>query len=118
MTALHYLHIRVADQDDNIARLLLKHGANVNVQNKDGISPLHYLLYNISGETSLNAARLLLQFGAKCDQKDQKGNTPLHLATERGDVNVARLLLEFGAKCDLKDQKGNTPLHLLLKEAM
>lgn len=61
----------------SIAKLLLENGAQVNVQDKFGNTPLH----RAASQGHLDIIRLLLsQKGVRVDMNDQEGNTPLHVS--------------------------------------
>ena len=98
----------------DVARLLLEHGAVVNVQDNNGATPLH-----VSAEVgTVEVARVLLEYGANIGAEDKKGRTPLHetagdqtYGVDYGRVEVARVLLEHGANVAAKDDKGKTPMH-------
>jgi len=86
---------------------LLQEGAAVNVQDKDGMTPLH--LAAQSG--SVVVTELLLRNGASARMTNSKGLTPLHYASARsGGAPVAELLLQAGAS--VRDPSGWTPLHV------
>ena len=98
----------------NVARILLEHGAVVNVQDNNGATPLH-----VSAEVgTVEVARVLLEYGANIGAEDKIGRTPLHetagdqtYRVDYGRVEVARVLLEHGANVAAKDGKGKTPMH-------
>ena len=93
-------------------RLLLRAGADPNIPNRYGRTPLFWVVMN--GETEL--VRLLLQAGADGNAADRYGATPLTFAAESGSVEIAEALLSAGADVNpvpstlptLYD--GNTPL--------
>jgi ankyrin repeat protein len=63
-------------------------------------------------------ADLLLDAGAALDSRDEMGNTPLHLNAFWGpDDGAASRLIEAGADVNAANHEGNTPLHraVLLK---
>lgn len=84
--------------DTNIAELLLSHGADVNVRDGDGQTPLHFAVQ----QGQLQAVEWLLKHGAEFNARDAKGKTPLGLLHgRRGRVirpDVAALLQRSGAK--------------------
>ena len=90
-----------------IGRLLLEHGAEVNIQNRFRWTPL--LLAAESGQ--LEVAKLLLEHGAKVDINDGWKCTPLHRAVTNGQVEFAELLLKHGAEVNIQNYDGRTPLH-------
>ena len=85
---------RHPDRVIRLTQLLLKHGADVNAQNKDHETPLH-----LASRLRLHQmARFLLNHGAKVDVMNSEGKTPLQLATRRKGKAMRRLLSEYSAK--------------------
>lgn len=102
-----------------VARLLLKHGAQINLPGRYLIQTVSDLLpRSIDGPPLLIAisqqqyemARLLLQSGADANMASSKGFTPLHMATQTGNIGLVRELLLCGAAVNAPDGNGNTPL--------
>jgi ankyrin repeat protein len=98
----------------NIARLLLKHGADVNERTGKDMghsTPLHLA----AQYGRIEVAHVLLQHGADVGTKDGNGSldgsTALHQAAESGNVEVVRMLLQHGADVGTKDGNGRTALH-------
>jgi hypothetical protein len=87
---------------------LLIEGANVNVQNKFGRTPLHL----VASYDYFEIAKVLIANGANVNAQDKNGWTPLHEAAFWGCMNVVKLLIENGANVNAKNKFGNTPLHL------
>ena len=81
-------------KDGSTLRLLLDHGADINVQNRVGRTPLHRASFN----GALEVVRLLLEHGADVEAKNIVGETALQEAADRGHDNVVKLLREHGAK--------------------
>lgn len=72
--------------------MLLQAGADVNLQDKWGISAL--MIAASTREGSVDLVRLLLDAGATVKVQDRDGRTPLSLAADRGHSTIVRLLLE------------------------
>lgn len=137
-TSLHEI-ITHECQFTEVARILLKFGANVNTRDLHGDSPLHSaLLYhnadnillllrhgadlemqNNGGRMPIHVAdevetlKLVLQNGGKPDAQDRVGNTALHYATVSKDKERISLLLDSGADVNVQNKAGSAPLHLV-----
>ena len=90
--ALHYTFMD-GDEFIKISESLLKSGADLNVQDKDGWSPLQAAVV----QDSMRISNLFLKYGADPNHVDGFGNTPLNIAISNLNVELVRLLLEFGA---------------------
>ena len=89
-----------------MAKLLVENGADVNVQNNQGLTPLHYV-------ENYETAELLLSHGADLTIADNLGRTPLHSCF--GDVeywpDIAKLYIDNGADINAVDSNGYILLH-------
>ena len=88
------------------ARLLLQHGADPNLADNDGDSPL-IVAAMASGDAGRGVAALLLDAEAEIDHQNKNGEVALHFACQNSNVEVAKLLLERGADKDLRDNDGD-----------
>jgi len=79
---------------------LIKHGANVNVKDKKGVTPLHLA-------ENMDVVRLLVKHGADVNATDDGGQTPLHNCKKK---DIAQLLIKHGANVYAKNKVGETPL--------
>ena len=89
-------------------RKLIDAGADVNVINKDGSTPLLIALLNRQTEI----VKLLLKAGADVNKASHYGLTPLHSASASGQIEVVKLLLAAKADVNKAPHNGPTPLHL------
>jgi hypothetical protein len=80
--------------DGSVVRLLLEHGADINVQNHFGRTPLH----RASFRGALEVVRLLLGHGADVEAKNNIDKTALQIAADEGHDDVVELLREHGAR--------------------
>lgn len=60
----------------------MHHGANIHVQDKNGLSPLHIA----AREGFRNLANVLIYNGSDVNMPDRYGKTPLHWASENGKL--------------------------------
>ncbi|XP_067353395.1 caskin-1 isoform X3 [Channa argus] len=81
---------------------------NVNIQDADGLSPLHHAA--LSGNKELIS--LLLEAQAAVDIKDHKGMRPLHYAAWLGKTEPMKMLLKAGSSVNGQSDEGQIPLHL------
>jgi len=82
-----------------IARALLDHGANPNVENDQGEAPLHVVSQGkYDQKHGVLIARLLLERGADVNASDKDQYTPLYSASYFGRLEIARVLLNHVAK--------------------
>ena len=97
--ALH-LTVRSGAAPD-LAPFLLTHGADVNLANQRGQTPLHLAAGRKDEGRSL---RVLLEEASKSEIKpnvnvqDHNNHTPLDIALSRGSLSAVRLLKEYGAE--------------------
>ncbi len=133
------LAIAVDKGHDNICRLLLEHGANIECRDEYLMTPLviaavwgwgviaRLLLesgadphtQSVGEETPLiraawvghkEIARLLLDKGVDPNHKSEIGKAALSYAAQQGHVDIVALLLERGADIDTRDSASRTPL--------
>ncbi|XP_062243725.1 caskin-1-like isoform X1 [Platichthys flesus] len=81
---------------------------NVNIQDADGLSPIHHAA--LSGNKELIS--LLLEAQAAVDIKDNKGMRPLHYAAWQGKTEPMKMLLKSGSSVNGQSDEGQIPLHL------
>lgn len=104
---LRPLDIAILQRRDDIVRLLLVHGADLNSgPNEQRASPL--LMAAAVGGTE--AIKLLLDKGALINATDKAGVTPLAAAAAAGKAAAAYELIIRGANVNVKTSTGNTPL--------
>ncbi|KAG6613510.1 uncharacterized protein IUM83_04522 [Phytophthora cinnamomi] len=93
--------------------LLLRFGADPNVQSQDGKTALHCS----TSDDAYEVAKLLLNAGANVNTQDENGKMPLHYCVQEGGLLVTELLLAHGADIDAEDSDGSTPLKRVVQRA-
>jgi ankyrin repeat protein len=104
------LHIVVARNDALWVRFLLQRGADPNIRNKKGVTPLQ--LATAIG--FVEGAEALLNGGASVNIADQTGETPLMTAVHSRNVELVRTLLAKGADPDRSDNSGRSARDYML----
>jgi Ankyrin repeats (3 copies)/Ankyrin repeat len=113
-TPLHYAaNWRGNKPKLHLVEVLIKSGANVNIQSKYGHTALHN--FAISGD--LDCVNELLAAGASPNIYNSSGHTALHNASQFAHCEVVCSLLNFGADVNAQQEgdrdieSGFTPLH-------
>ncbi|TNE34862.1 MAG: ankyrin repeat domain-containing protein [Alphaproteobacteria bacterium] len=98
------LHIVIERRDLLWTNFLIQRGANPNIRDKKGVSPLQLAV----GLGFVEGVEALLDAGAEIDVNDSSGETPLIAAVHRRDTALLRLLLSKGANPDRTDNSGRS----------
>lgn len=96
------LYLAIRNGSEEIAKLLIEVGADINLQNSNGIHPL------IMAANNLNMTRLLLDKGALVDRKTPESE--ITALIQSNQIEVSKLLLEKGANINHASEYGYTPL--------
>jgi len=111
--------IRAASQNDmEVVKLLLEHGADATVYQADRQTPIHAVLAGRANEKdAIELIKLLHEAGTDVNVvalivhiEEVRGGSALHYAVRKRYKDVIRLLASYGADMDLKDQDGLTAL--------
>ncbi|XP_008202805.1 ankyrin-1-like [Nasonia vitripennis] len=100
------LHVVVSlgENNNELVKLFLAHGANVNAQAQSGESPL----YIAAQFSSTEMLKTLLEHGADVNMRNDEGWTALHRACSKCYRESVRLLLSAGADMLIEDEHGLT----------
>lgn len=103
-TGENALHLVIARRDMTWLRFLIGRGANPNLADRKGATPLQ-LAANLGWS---DGVQVLVKAGASVDQPNETGETPLIAAIHRRDAELVRALLAAGANPDRSDNSGRT----------
>ncbi len=119
------LHLAAGTRNHETTRLLLEHGAKVDVTDRDGRTALHRCQSNRGG---LRVAELLLAYSSATSTNparpgfinllDRLDKTALSLACEKGNEKMAAFLLENSADPNLADSYRKTALYTACERGM
>ncbi len=92
--------------------LLIHNGAQINVQDFEGMTPLNYIF--VHNPPKFEIAESYIKYGADPDTPDNDGNTVLHNLVRRDfdTLPLINFLVENGADFTLKNNRGLTPLDI------
>ena len=107
-----FLMLVAAEGKENLAKLLVEYGADVNAVDVDG----NTALMDAANFGHLNVVKFLVEHGANVNAaatvEGYTGYTALIYASERGHVNVVKYLIKHGANINAKKKNGDTALSL------
>lgn len=104
------LHFAAAQNDLLQIENLLFQRANVNAEDVDGKTPLHYVAIKNVGKSHLKVAETLLKSGANSNARSNNGKTPLHHLVKKGDLEIVQLFFKFKANLHILDNMGESIL--------
>lgn len=90
-----------------LTKILLSHGASVNVNNGEGQSPLYIAVEEHRSSELIN---LLMDAGADTTVTDNDGTTLLMLASMNGDLGIVKSLAKKPDDANRVNKAGQTPL--------
>ena len=102
-TALHF-----ASHDGHVkmTRDLIRHGANINLQNDALLTPLHYSCSEGHNKITI----ILLTSDCEVDPQNDAGETALFKAVQGKYTNIVELLLKYKANPNISTDSEDTPL--------
>jgi ankyrin repeat protein len=105
------LHLALINGNSDIAKLLIKKLANVNIPDNKGQISLHLALFN----KDFDLVELLIQYGVDVNARSKNNSTPLHFASyhsPHGKRKFIDVLLAHGGDPNVRDGSGLSPLHI------
>ena len=101
------LHWAALDDFQDMVRILVQHGADVNIRNARQETPVVWAV----NKGHLSMLKLLEQLGGNLAAVDAKGYMLTHHCAQSGHVIILSYLARKGIEIDVQDNKGRTPLH-------
>ena len=107
------LHSAVLFGSYRIVGALLEYGANINIKDEHGDTPLHIAVN--SGRNDI--VKLLISYPEiNLNLQNKNGDTPLHIAVNSCRDDIAKLLISCPEiNLNLQNKNGDTPLHIATK---
>jgi ankyrin repeat protein len=106
------LHFAASKSNVKFFQKLLERGANPNIFDKKGRSPLYIAVLSEKSDDNEIIDLLLAHGKVMIDHADEDGQTALHWAADASNVVAVQKLLENGANPNIYDKWGETPLHV------
>ena len=92
----------------NLVSDLIVLGANLDWQNNDGWTALHWCAYFNHPEI----AKMLLDAGADVNIQDEDGYTALHVSAFNNRIEITQVLIDAGADKTIPNNDGELPYEL------
>ena len=100
----------VRNGDRHTTKNLIEDGANINIKDGYGHTPLHLA----AQEERVDIIHLLLEHGADIDSQTRFGDTPLHIAVDNWYDDIVELLVENGADPNIYNKDFKRPLDIAI----
>ena len=108
-----FLHQAVQENNIKIVEKIIEHGADVNLQDVEGITALDWAVA-LAKFNNDEIIQLLLIAGADVNRKNIFGDTPLYVAAKRNNRNAMFSLLLAGANPKITSKGGRTARDLMI----
>jgi serine/threonine-protein phosphatase 6 regulatory ankyrin repeat subunit B len=98
---------------NEIVKLLLDYGANIEEENEEGDTTLGFVASLRRDKPK--TIEMLLKHGAEINAQNNEGSTPLMNAAKNGNLKTIQVLLKHGAEINAQNNEGSTPLMKAVK---
>jgi len=111
-----YFFILVFTENNYLADLLFKAGADINQTNGNNKNILQYYLefvdeHNIDELTTIKIIKNIVKFGIDLNRRDELGATIVHNTLLNKSLLITKNIVNAGGAIDVIDKKGRTLLH-------
>lgn len=97
---------------NEIIKILLDNGANINDQKNNGSRPIYEAIIYCKPEN----VKYIIECGASLEDMSYHGLTPLQCAAANGFIEPLKVILEAKVSLDVQDNNGNTALYYAARE--
>jgi len=111
-----HFFILIFTENNYLAELLLKSGADINQGNHEGKNVLQYYLEytvenNVDEATTTKIMKNIVKLGINLNHRDNLGATIVHNTLLKNTLQISKTMVNSGAAIDVVDNKGRTLLH-------
>ena len=99
--------LAAARKGDEVLKVLIRNGADVNVVDDENSTSLHIALR----EGHVDVAKVLIRNGAEVNAVNENKMTALHFAAHIGHVDVMKVLIQNGVDVNAVDDEKSTALY-------
>ena len=113
---LPYFYVLIITENNYLAGLLFKYGANVNQPNSKNKNVLQYYLdfmdeHQVDEAVGMKIIKTIIKFGINLDHRDEYGGTVLHYTILKKPLSMTKDIITSGGAINVVDKKGRTLLH-------
>lgn len=105
------IHFACDRGDKEIIKLLIENGADVNLKDNLGLTPLFKYLSSQSKNIDIEIVKLLFNKDTDINQANTKGETAFHYACLKGNKEVVEFLFKNGANINNLDNDKSNAIH-------
>ncbi len=102
------IHLASIHKNPEMIDLFINKGADINSQQKDGKTALHFIVEN----NDMPSLQRISRGKINTNIQDNKGESPLFTAIRNNNAEMVKSLISLNASVDITNRKKETPLHV------